>query len=141
MEQSLKEARLKATRGRKGILSLLRKASGPLTAEELYRRMPEREISLSTVYRNLAVLTRRGLLIKTVGQDGVAAYQVKGAAHCHRIVCTVCGRQMEIGQCPLEPVVQKIGKETGFEVTGHSLEFTGICPTCRLAEDKKEKAK
>ena len=140
MEQSLKKARLKATRERRGILAVLRETEGSLTAEELHRLLPEQQISLSTVYRNLAALTRRGLLIKTVGQDGVAAYQLNTASHRHRIVCTVCGGDTEICSCPLESLTRQISQDTGFEVTGHSLEFTGVCPSCRrLQAEEKEK--
>ncbi len=140
MEESLKRARLRSTRGRRRILELLNEAESPLTAEELHSRIGEQGLSLSTVYRNLAALAGRGLLIKTVGQDGIATYQPNTSAHRHRIVCVLCGRETEISACPLESLSRRIGEETGFEVTGHSLEFTGVCPQCRqIQPNQKEK--
>ena len=33
--------------------------------------------------------------------------------------------------CPIHEVEEKIEKETGFIIKGHSFEFTGICPDCQ----------
>lgn len=135
MCKTLKCAGLKSTRGRMWLLNILQEADRPLSAEELHRRQPNRGSSLSTIYRNLAALSSRGVFIKTVGQDGVAAYQLNTNTHYHCIVCTVCGGRRELTDCPVGEFSQQIEASTGFSVTSHSLEFMGLCPHCRSKEE------
>ena len=137
MEKTLKKAQMKNTPQRRAILNMLSRQKHSLTAEELYDLLPE-GISLSTIYRNLSALTSRGVLIKTVGQDGVATYQPNTAAHCHRIVCCICGTEQEIHACPLKEITIQIKGDTGFEVMGHNLEFIGVCPACQREKKKHE---
>ena len=71
-----KEYGLKNTPSRQAVLEVLAAAQGPISAEEVYRRILSGgdghppAVSLSTVYRTLATLTQKGLLLWSTGQDG-----------------------------------------------------------------------
>ncbi len=52
------------------------------------------------------------------------------------ITCYMCHSSMLI-KCPMKDLNKKISKDTGFEVTGHSLQLIGICPKC--LKDEKHK--
>lgn len=138
----LKQYGLKNTPGRQAVLSVLARAEGPVTAEELHRRLAEepgqgdRRVSLSTVYRTLLTLTEKGLLLRGPGPDGSFTYQLRDSRHRHYLVCTGCGSAVPIPGCPLETLEQSIGAETGFAITGHSLELFGLCPSCAQREKK-----
>ncbi len=127
----LREASLRATRRREIILRALKETGTALTAEEVFQYVREQlPINLSTGYRALSSLTEKGVLLRSCGSDGRSSYQLNGQKHCHQLVCTVCSRKIPISRCPVEALRGELQRETGFIITGHSLEFTGICPEC-----------
>lgn len=133
----LKEYGLKNTPGRQAVLEVLAHAQEPLTAEEVYRRVlagegaeGPRRTCLSTVYRTLATLAEKGLLLRGSGQDGALLYQLRDSRHRHYLVCTRCGSSVPIPGCPLEGLERSLGAKTGFAITGHNLELYGLCPRC-----------
>lgn len=135
----LKEYGLKNTPGRQAVLEVLARAEQPVTAEEVYRRLlaedrgedkKPRCACLSTVYRTLATLAEKGLLLRGAGQDGTMAYQLRDSRHRHYLICTGCGSTVPIPGCPLASLEQTLGAQTGFAITGHNLELYGLCPRC-----------
>lgn len=132
MEQNiLKKAELKTTKKRQVLLFLLQKQARPMTAEELHERANHiLPMNVSTVYRTLNTLTEKGILHRSVRQDGKAYYSLPKKDHSHRLVCDCCGKVIPIATCPLSELEETLQNETGFHITGHSLEFTGLCPEC-----------
>lgn len=135
-----KEYGLKNTPSRQAVLEVLAAAQGPISAEEVYRRILSGgdghppAVSLSTVYRTLATLTQKGLLLRSTGQDGALCYQLRDSRHRHYLVCTACGSTVPIQGCPLKALEETLREETGFSITGHSLELYGLCPRCARKE-------
>lgn len=132
MEQNLlKNADLKSTKKRQLLLLLLHKQAHPMTAEELHEAAePLLPMNLSTVYRTLNTLTEKGILLRSIRQDGKAYYEFAMPNHSHRLVCKLCGKVIPIDTCPLRELEETLQKKTGFQITGHSLEFSGLCPEC-----------
>ncbi len=135
----LKAYGLKNTPGRRAVLEVLEGSEGPITAEEVYRRIlaaegpgdkTESGVCLSTVYRTLSTLAEKGLLLRSAGREGTLSYQLKGMGHRHYLICTRCGATVPISGCPLEELERALGDSTGFAITGHSLELYGLCPRC-----------
>lgn len=143
MEQNLlKQAELKTTKKRQLLLFLLQKQTHPATAEELHEMAKSiLPINLSTVYRTLNALTEKGILIRSIRQDGKAYYAIAKKDHAHHLLCNHCGKVIPIDTCPLSELEEKLEETTGFRITGHSLEFAGLCPQClKEATDKNTKA-
>lgn len=138
MEQNiLKTVELKTTQKRRLLLLLLQKQQRPTTAEELYEKVkPLVAINLSTVYRNLNTLTEKGILSRSISQDGKAYYSLLSQGHGHRLFCTSCNDIISIDSCPLGELQEKLEKETGYRILDHSLEFKGLCPKCLSKIDK-----
>ena len=137
-EDLLRAASLKNTKKRRLILALLERAPLPLTAEELYEQARQAtSISLSTVYRILGVCSEHGLLLRSVSGDGKTYYQPNRHQHKHELRCTVCHEVVPIDECPLEEIEAELAKKTGYEITGHTFELSGICPRC-AGKRKKE---
>lgn len=132
MEQNiLKNAALKSTKKRQLLLFLLQKQARPMTAEELHELAePILPMNTSTVYRTLNTLTEKEILIRSVRQDGKAYYVLAKKDHSHRLVCNLCGKVIPVDTCPLSELEETLQQKTGFRITGHSLEFTGLCPEC-----------
>lgn len=120
------------TRQRQIILEELCRLTSHPTACELYeiirRRLPT--ISLGTVYRNLDLLARSGTIRKLEWAGGESRFDGTVAPHDH-LRCLRCGCVDDMGGDPLDlphPTGNDFG---GYEVTGHRLEYLGICPRCR----------
>jgi len=113
------------------ILEELRKAKSHPTAEEIYqavrRRLPR--ISLGTVYRNLANMSKGGevLGLRTAGRR--KRFDGNVQEHYH-IRCKSCSRIDDLSIDFATGVDQELAKISGYRVTGHSLEFHGLCPKC-----------
>lgn len=127
----LKSSDLKNTKRRMAILEVLENSEVPLTAEEIYSHVIKTvHLSLSTAYRTLGTLSEKGILLKNLCQDGKTYYQINSHQHKHQLVCTLCNETVPIDDCPLSIIEKNLIKQTGFTITGHSLEFSGICPKC-----------
>jgi Fur family ferric uptake transcriptional regulator len=129
--EKLKDLDLKTTKKRMIILSILEKQACPLTAVEIYEYASKQiHMDLSTIYRTLSILTEKKVLLKNLSQDGKSYYQLNNHLHKHTIVCTLCNKVTPIDDCPLKEFEKQLCKYTNYTITGHSLEFTGICPDC-----------
>ncbi|MEL3905923.1 MAG: GNAT family N-acetyltransferase [Treponema sp.] len=127
---------LRKTKPRKKILAVLSNhPDRAFSVEELHDICGTAlQIDLSTVYRTMHTLTELSLVTKSVHPDGKAYFQLasaQGEKHHHRIVCTRCNASADIPVCPLHSIEKEIRTETGFEITAHSIELTGICPACK----------
>lgn len=130
-ENILKSTDLKTTKSRLAILKILDKSSEPMTAEDIHSLVvKEVNMSLSTTYRTLGTLAEKGILLKNLSQDGKTYYQINNHQHKHQLVCTLCSETVPIEDCPLTTLEENLTQKTGFVITGHSLEFLGICPKC-----------
>jgi len=119
------------TRQRKVILEELRKLTSHPTAVELYeivrRRLPT--ISLGTVYRNLELLTRLGLIQKLEFGGGQARFDGNADSHYH-VRCVRCGRVDDIHTPPLDLFGGEGNDLDGYQILGCNIQFFGICPRC-----------
>lgn len=122
---------IKVTKQRKTIISILEKTSEPVTAEEIYSLIEDKEkINYSTVYRTLNTLSEKGALAKTGVPGGKMYYQLKAHNHAHEVECVACHKHITIDECPLDTFSRILSKETGFIITEHNLQLKGICPQC-----------
>jgi Fe2+ or Zn2+ uptake regulation protein len=102
-----------------------------MTISEAVGALKNSGIGQATVYRTVKDLTGLGFLKWVHDRDGDHRYVACGSAHCHPVVCRVCGR-VELVDCHgLSALQRLIAVETGFEVEGHHLEIVGLCPQCR----------
>ncbi|WMJ86492.1 Fur family transcriptional regulator [Anaerocolumna sp. MB42-C2] len=128
---TLKSADLKQTKKRILILSVLEAASNALTAEEIAElTSKDMKMSISTIYRALNALADKNVIIKALHQDGKTYYEINNHTHRHSLICTLCNESIPINACPLESLENYLASETGYVITGHNLEFFGICPKC-----------
>ena len=140
IENLLKDASLKNTKQRYFILSIIELSKEPVTAEEIHKILQNdnKDINLSTVYRTLSTLSDKNVLLKILKTDGTAAYQLNDSFHNHYITCYICHNTVLIDKCPIKDLSERISNDTGYVVTGHSLQLTGICPKC-LELEKQHK--
>jgi len=114
------------------IFNVIKNSQNSLTAEEIYNDVSQNiDVNLSTVYRTLNNLVDKNLVTKVVRQDKIAYYELANDEHKHYLICDKCNNAYPTDMCDLDKIARKIKRETGFNITGHTLEFHGICPECR----------
>lgn len=129
--EMLKSVNLKTTNRRIQLINCLRHSDTPLSAEDIYHELnKDIDINLSTVYRALNALTDSGLLVRQALSDGNSVFQLNDSSHQHILTCKICGKISYVDICPIDSLLSDISKDTGYEITGHNLEFIGICPDC-----------
>ncbi|MDR3586106.1 MAG: transcriptional repressor [Desulfosporosinus sp.] len=135
-KEVLKKEGVKSTRHRCAILELLEQSESPLTAEQLFIMLTEKNasINLSTVYRTLDTFTSKNLVIKSNRvDDGKIRYELNQHEHKHHLFCVGCHKMISIEECPIGELQQALKKKMDFEVTGHKLEIYGYCHNCQRA--------
>ncbi|HJL19634.1 MAG TPA: transcriptional repressor [Sandaracinaceae bacterium LLY-WYZ-13_1] len=118
---------LRVTRQRLALLAEMTRRRGPLSHAQLTARLSQ--LNRATVYRNLQVLTDRGVLVRAQMPDRVWRYQLPGRdADSHRrhphFVCEACGHVHCLP--PGEVVLRR--RTIGGEVA--SIQVRGTCDRC-----------
>ena len=125
---------LKNTRQRNAVLEVMKDSHAPLTADDIYLRLKEKNIAtcLSTVYRTLETLCSKDLVTKSnLLDDNKSKYELACKEHRHHLICLSCTKIIHIEDCPLKELEMSLHNKTDFEVTGHKLEIYGYCPACK----------
>ncbi len=127
--------RLRMTRQRQAILDALRKTDAHPTADEVYQavRAELPHISLGTVYRNLSLLAREGLVNQLENGSGPGRFDGDQSNHYH-IRCLLCDRVADARIASAEFLEESVREVSEYAIEGHRLEFTGFCPECQAAQ-------
>jgi Fur family transcriptional regulator, ferric uptake regulator len=130
----LREQGYRLTPQRHAVLKALAASHECLTPAAILEKAREfsPEIGRVTVYRTLDILSTHGLVCRVHAPDGCRAYTMtRPSGHHHHLVCSECGATVDFSECDLRDLEERLARETGFELTGHLLEFYGMCPKCR----------
>ena len=117
------------SRQREAILNVLRSSKGHPTADEVYRQVREEipNISLGTVYRNLALLRKEGNILSVSVGDGSEHFDGDCSPHIH-LHCSECGK---IHDLTLErDVITELAAKSGFTPHGCVYVVYGKCADC-----------
>lgn len=122
----------KYSRQREAILSVLRGTKIHPTADWVYSEVKKTipNISLGTVYRNLARLSEENSIMKLGLGTGTEHFDSNPEPHYH-VLCTVCGAIKDIEAEPLEELNQWAAKMFEGEIYKHSAVFFGKCGACK----------
>ena len=125
----------RTTQQRMLILEELRSQKNHPSADEIYDRVRKKlpRISLGTVYRNLEVLSHLGEIQELKLSGSLKRYDWNPNKHYH-IRCVRCDRVDDAPLAPLNQIEDELYQATVFEIIGHNLEFTGLCPDCTKKE-------
>ncbi|MFC2023593.1 Fur family transcriptional regulator [Chloroflexota bacterium] len=127
---------LRLTRQRKLILDILERSDGHLDAYQIYHRARNMEsrLSLSTVYRTLAVLKETGLVRELHLDDEHHHYELDRQDEHSHLVCATCGRVVEVESRRFAKAAQAVGQDHDFLIANTHVELTGYCVLCRQLE-------
>ena len=134
LEDYLQTKNLKHSEQRKEILITFLKHDKHLTANELYRIVQAKypAIGYATIYRTLKLLCECGLCRELKFEDGTTRYEhLYNHQHHDHLICTKCGRFVEVVDSEIERLQEKLVKEHGFYPGGHRMELYGVCKRCK----------
>jgi Fe2+ or Zn2+ uptake regulation protein len=126
------------TAQRRLLLKLIRDAGGHIDAKELYRRAirSDESISLATVYRNLNLFRKLGLVEeRRLGQLS-HHYEIRQPAEHQHFVCRDCGKVIEFQNPLINQLVGTVQDEQGFTVTSTEFYLEGYCHECQVSTKK-----
>jgi Fur family ferric uptake transcriptional regulator len=123
-DQELKKAGLKVTLPRVKILQILENVvDRHMTAEDIYQalRDAEEDVGIATVYRVLTQFEAAGLIERHNFDNGPAVYELDRGEHHDHMVCTETGKVIEFHDADIEKIQERIAKQNGYDLVGHSL--------------------
>ena len=131
--------KMRMTPQRRVILEEIRRYNNHPAADEIYERVRKRlpRISLGTVYRNLDVLCELGEIQRLELSGAMKRYDGIPKKHYH-IRCVGCDRVDDAPIAPLNALEDDLYGTTVYEILGHNLEFTGLCPKCSKQRDQRQ---
>jgi Fur family peroxide stress response transcriptional regulator len=117
---------------REAILNVIRGTTSHPTAEWVYQQLkPEiPDLSLGTVYRNIAQFKKDGIIASVGVVNGQERYDGNIKPHTH-FVCSGCGSVIDIpGEFLEENVEEAISKKYHLQVDSGEVIFRGNCSKC-----------
>ena len=127
---NLRNHHLKVTPQRLKIVESLN-TFGHLNIDMLYQEVKEAypNVSLATVYKNIAIMTENGLLEEVKIPESKSVFEIRKEPHLH-LHCTQCGK-IEDFRFDIAQISAEAAKVSGYDVGHAELIFSGVCPECR----------
>ena len=141
--QRLKSAGYRLTQARLTVLAVLEAAQGHLTSAQALQLVEQRDpaIGRASVFRSLELFTRLGILRPTYMEgSSTPTYVLLRSGHHHHVICDECRRFFEFDDCGLEALTANLEAEFALKISGHLLEFYGICSDCEADSDTRPEA-
>lgn len=115
---------------RERILDAIRSSCEHPTAEQIYSGLKGEiyDLSLGTVYRNIAMFKEEGNIISVGVVDGKERLDGNLAPHSH-FICDCCGRVEDIAQDE-ERDIARLEKRYGIRITECAVTYKGKCKSC-----------
>lgn len=126
---------LKRTKNREKILSILKEAKNPLTAEDIFYSFQKKDINLSTIYRCLNTFEKKGMVKREINSNKENVFSLSNEEDNHILVCVKCHKRIPLKGCPFHEVNEKIESETGFHIQDQNIELYGLCKDCKKEEN------
>lgn len=127
------EQKIKHFKKRDAILNCVKSTKVHPSAEWVFAELkPDiSDLSLGTVYRNLALFKEQGLIVSLGTVNGVERFDGNTHPHVH-FICNGCGSVLDLEGVEVPPsLAQKAADLIGSVVEDCSLTYKGFCSTCK----------
>lgn len=121
----------KHSRKRDAILACLQGTKSHPSAEWVYAQLKPviPDLSLGTVYRNLAEFRRSGQIISVATVDGTERFDADTHPHTH-FICRTCGAVIDLGEVAISAPETDCGRVEEISVVYH-----GTCKACMAVKN------
>ena len=131
--QRLRDSGHKLTNARLTVLNILEEHAGHMTSADVLAAVEAAapDIGRASVFRALDLFTRLSIIRPTyINDSSTPTYVLLPDGHHHHIICTGCDRVIEFEDCHLEKLERDLEEMFNVQLTGHLLEFYGLCADC-----------
>ena len=140
-DQFLMQKGLRRTKQRDELVNVFLRTEKHLSTQELFDivRKKYKDVGYATVARTFKLLAESGLCRVVDFGDGVQRFEHKyGHEHHDHLICTKCGKFVEIYSKKLETLQEELVKRHGYTQEYHKLDIFGICPRCGRKRKRKK---
>lgn len=126
----------KHSKKRDAILECVRTTTSHPSAEWVYTQLKPKipDLSLATVYRNLALFLDEGLITSVGVVGGLERFDGNTEPHVH-FICSGCSQIVDLPELRVPTdLKEQVANQTGGQVTDAVLSFSGLCKCCRELE-------
>jgi Fur family ferric uptake transcriptional regulator len=106
-----------------------------LSAEDLYTLLQGdgHDISLSTIYRTVKLMSRMGILRELELAEGHKHYEINEPYphHHHHLICVRCNKTIEFKHEAVLKIGDKMSKKEGYHLLDCQLTIHAVCPSCQ----------
>lgn len=119
---------MRMTEQRRVIAGVLEDAVDHPDTEELYNRASKIDprISISTVYRTVALFEDAGIIERHDFRDGRARYEPAPENHHDHLIDMKTGKVIEFHSEEIEALQELISRRLGYKLVDHRLELYGV---------------
>ncbi|MGX4598317.1 Fur family transcriptional regulator [Faecalimicrobium sp. JNUCC 81] len=123
---------MRFSKQRQAILDIVLNGNNHPTADYIYSELKKDypELSLGTVYRNLSLLSEKGLIQKVSIQNHSDMFDKNLDHHAH-IVCSICGDVCDIDTGLIDNIMSNISNDNNILIKSYDITFDGICNKCK----------
>lgn len=122
----------KRSKKRDAILQCISGTKCHPTADWVYQQLKPQipDLSLGTVYRNIAMFKEEGVIQSIGVVNGLERYDYNTAPHTH-FVCTQCHQVLDLDEIQLpQGVIDQTERCFGGKIGSYQLQFSGQCAEC-----------
>lgn len=123
------------TNGRRRLVDVIAAAGQPVTLPDIVVAAPE--LAPSSVYRNLDVLERSGVVDRLTSRGDYAYFEFAEPllSHHHHLICIDCGSIEDVRldddvEALVDRSLAEAASRTGFTPMRHTLDLHGHCARC-----------
>jgi Fur family ferric uptake transcriptional regulator len=133
--------KLRHTAQREQVLDVFLATEKHLTVQQLHDLVRKKYagIGYATVARTVKLMCEAGVCSQVDFGDGSLRFEHKhGHEHHDHLICTKCGKLVEIYSPELERIQNDLVRKHGFVQKSHKLEVFGLCPRCTKKDNKQK---
>jgi Fur family ferric uptake transcriptional regulator len=128
---ALRSRGLRLSIARRMVLELLFRETDPVSAEHVGQTLG---IDVASVYRNLEMLERHGLVHHVHLGHGPGLYVLVGRGEHEYLYCDRCATVTQLEPEQLDPIRDQLRESFGYEVRFTHFPLVGLCRECANAD-------
>ena len=134
---------LRVTGGRVAIIQLLDASKVPLTLHQIQKKAGAHACDFATVFRFISILEKKSLVEKVAWMDGTTRHELRAedGHHHHYLICRSCHKVEPVEDCMVSRLENELAAKRGYTAIDHSLQLTGLCPSCQKSSPAKKKTR
>jgi Fur family ferric uptake transcriptional regulator len=128
--RALRDSGLRLSTARRLVLDALFEADGPVTAAHLSRTL---SLDESSVYRNLELLERRGVVRHLHLGHSPGLYVLASERDVEYLYCERCAKVTAVTPDRLDPIRERVQRDFGYTPRFTHFAIVGLCRDCAAA--------